>query len=97
MTIATEGAAAVTAVFGGTVARVDVMPEYGTFVLVQHGGFQSLYANLSAVAVERGQTVRAGGPIGRAGTDRQPRGRAVFFALFRQGTPVNPLQWLRGR
>ena len=97
VTIATEGAAAVTAVFGGTVARVDVMPEYGTFVLVQHGGFQSLYANLSAVAVERGQTVRAGGPIGRAGTDRQPRGRAVFFALFRQGTPVNPLQWLRGR
>lgn len=95
--IATEAGAPVRAVFGGTVARVDAMPEFGQYVLVSHGEYQTLYANLSGVAVSRGERLRAGATIGQAGTDRQPRGAGLFFSVFRSGEPVNPARWLVAR
>jgi len=45
----------------------------------------------------QGQTVEAGDPIGRAGTDGEPRGAGVFFALFQNGTAFDPADWLRSR
>ncbi len=95
--IATRPGVDVRAVFEGTVSRVDAMPDFGTYVLVQHGDYQSLYSNFSTVAVRAGDHVAAGQPIGQAGTSSQPRGPGVFFALFRKGAAINPQPWLRGR
>ncbi len=85
------------AVFEGTVERVGTMATYGTFVMVSHGDFTTIYGNLSEVVVSRGQTVRAGQVVGRAGTATARRGSQLFFALFQNGRPVNPVPWLRGR
>jgi septal ring factor EnvC (AmiA/AmiB activator) len=73
------------------------MATYGTFVMVSHGDFTTIYGNLSEVVVARGQTVRAGQVVGRAGTASDRRGAQLFFALFEGGRPVNPTGWLRGR
>ncbi len=85
------------AVFEGTVERVGTMATYGTFVMVSHGDFTTIYGNLSEVVVSRGQTIRAGQVVGRAGTATARRGSQLFFALFQDGRPVNPVPWLRGR
>ena len=85
------------AVFEGTVERVGTMATYGTFVMVSHGDFTTIYGNLSEVVVSRGQTIRAGQVVGRAGTATARRGSQLFFALFQDGRPVNPIPWLRGR
>ena len=95
--IATRPGVEVRAVFEGVVSRVDAMPDFGTYVLIQHGDYQSLYSNFSSVSVRSGTRVAAGQPIGRAGTADQPRGAGVFFALFKKGTTMNPQPWLRGR
>ncbi len=95
--IATRPGVAVRAIFEGTVTRVDAMPDYGTYILVQHGEYQSLYSNFSSVTVQSGARVQAGQVLGRAGTSDQPRGEGVFFALFRQGEAVNPTSWLQAR
>ena len=95
--IATQPQAPVQAVFQGTVTKIDAMPDLGTLVFVRHGNYLSLYGNLSMVYVGEGQSIKAGETVGRAGTDGEPRGAGVFFALFRGGTSFDPAEWLRNR
>ena len=85
------------AVFEGVVQRVGTIPTYGTYIMVTHGEYVTLYGNLSQVVVSQGQRVRAGQVVGRAGTESQRRGAQLFFALYQGGSPVDPLSWLRGR
>ncbi|SHK96848.1 murein hydrolase activator EnvC family protein [Rhodothermus profundi] len=95
--IATAPQAEVRAVFDGRVIAIDAMPEYGTYILIQHGEYQTFYSNLSLVYVSIGQEVRAGQIIGRAGTEAEPKRAGVFFSLFRGGEVLNPMPWLRPR
>ncbi len=95
--IATAAAAPVYAVFDGEVILVEKMPDFGTIVAIAHGEYKSVYSNFSSLAVHVGQRVKAGDAIGRAGTDGEPRGAGIFFALFRKGGPVDPLPWLLPR
>ncbi len=92
--IATAPGASVRAVFGGTVERVGAMSTYGTYVMVSHGGFTTVYGNLSNVAVRQGQTVQAGQGLARAGTSEERRGAGLFFAIFEGDDPVDPGGWL---
>ena len=93
--IATAPAAPARSVFDGVVERVGTMATYGTFVMVSHGGYTTIYGNLSGVSVRQGQRVRAGQAVGRAGTAESRRGSQLFFALFDGGEAVNPSRWLR--
>lgn len=95
--ITTVPGAPARAVYEGTVQRVGTMVTYGTYVLVTHGEFVTMYANLSQVSVSSGQQIRAGQVVGRAGTADERRGTQLFFALFQGGRPVDPLGWLGGR
>ena len=95
--IAVSPGAPTRAVFEGVVQRVGSIPTYGTYVMVTHGEFVTLYGNLSQVSVRQGQRVRAGTAIGRAGTTAERRGAQLFFALYQDGTASDPLRWLRPR
>ena len=93
--ISTPSAAGVRTVFGGVVERVGAMSTYGTYVMISHGGYTTIYGNLSSVSVGKGQRVQAGQLLGRAGTHAQRRGAGVFFAIFEGETAVSPTRWLR--
>lgn len=95
--IDTQASADVRAVFDGQVVEVSVLPDFGTYVAIEHGDYQTIYSNFSTTFVNEGQRVRAGQVIGRAGTDAEPRGRALFFGLFTNKNFVNPEPWLRTR
>jgi septal ring factor EnvC (AmiA/AmiB activator) len=96
--IDTESGAVVKSVFEGQVTRIFFLPGYGTCVTIRHGSFTSMYANLSEVSVSNQQRVTAGQILGQAGTDAEPRGSALFFALFSEnGDAVDPATWLRPR
>ena len=97
MDLATPPAAEVRAVFSGIVARVGAMAAYGTYVMVRHGGFTTVYGNLSEILVEAGAPVDTGQLVGRAGTDEERRGAGLFFAVFEGETAVDPLGWLAPR
>ena len=93
--IETEASAEVRSIFDGRVAVVDVMPEIGRYVIIEHGEFHSVYGNFSLLYIAEGETVKTGQLIGRSGTDAEPSGLAVFFGLFEDGNPVDPTSWLR--
>lgn len=95
--LSTAPGAPARAVFEGVVERVGAMATFGTYVMISHGDFTTIYGNLSQVVVRRGQSVSAGTAVGRTGTSDERRGAALFFALFRNGQPIDPVGWLRPR
>lgn len=95
--IATAPQAEVRSVFEGTVLSVSVIPEFGRYIAIQHGEYQSVYSNFSMIYISEGTQVKAGDLIGRAGTDAEPKQAGVFFGLFKDGAPFDPLTWLRPR
>jgi septal ring factor EnvC (AmiA/AmiB activator) len=97
--IATNPEEQVRAVFRGTVSGVDFVPGYGTYLVLRHGDYMSVYSNFSTLYVAQGDTVESGEVIGLSGTDDQPRGAGVFFAVFdrSKSTSVDPTTWLTAR
>lgn len=95
--IETQASAEVRAVFDGQVIDVSILPEFGTYVVVEHGAYKSVYSNFSMTYVSEGDRVDAGQIIGRAGTDAEPKGKAIFFGLFKNGSPIDPGPWLRSQ
>jgi len=97
--IATNPEEQVRAVFQGTVSGVDFVPGYGTYLVVRHGEYLSVYSNFSSLYVSEGEAVGAGEVLGLAGTEEEPRGAGIFFAVFdrSQSASVDPLQWLSAR
>ena len=97
--ISTNPQSEVRAVFRGTVSGVDFVPGYGTYLVIRHGEYLSVYSNFSSLYVSQGETVAAGQVIGEAGTDAEPRGAGIFFAVFdrSKNTSVDPTAWLDAR
>jgi len=97
--IATNPREEVQAVFRGTVSGVDFVPGYGTYLVVRHGEYLSVYSNFSELYVSQGDEVDAGQRLGLSGTQEEPRGAGVFFAVFdrSKSTSVDPTTWLSAR
>ena len=94
LVIDTEPSAAVKSVFDGRVISVDIIPDFGTYVVIEHGDYHSVYSNFSMLYVGKNETVKSGQIIGRSGTEAEPKGAGVFFALFKEGKPFDPRPWL---
>ena len=84
------------AVFSGVVSRVFVIPGYGTAVILRHGNYLTVYANLSSVAVSTGSRVSTGQSIGSVGASSDgSSGRLLHFQLWHERTKLNPLAWIK--
>jgi murein DD-endopeptidase MepM/ murein hydrolase activator NlpD len=78
----------------GTVSFVGAAPKgftgYGQIVLIDHDGFQTLYAHLSRIDVALGQLVSAGTGVGAIGTTGSVTGSHLHFEVLVGGKPVDP-------
>ena len=84
------------AVFSGVVSRVFVIPGYGTAVILRHGNYLTVYANLSSVTVSTGSRVSTGQAIGSVGASPDgSSGRLLHFQLWHERTKLNPLAWIK--
>jgi len=86
--------AQVAAANAGRVMYAASLGIYGNCVVVDHGmGVQTLYAHLSAIDVETGDSVKGGDVIGRSGVTGLAAGDHVHFTTLLAGRPVNPVEW----
>ena len=84
------------AVFAGVVSRVFVVPGYGTAVILRHGNYLTVYANLAALSVGQGTRVKTGQALGTIGTAPDGSGtRLLHFQLWHERTKLNPLSWVK--
>lgn len=95
--IATGASAEIRAVAAGRVSTVDVMPDIGSYIIVEHGDYHTVYGNFSLIYTQAGAMIQPGDLIGRGGTTNEPRGNAVFFSIFENAIPVDPARWLAPR
>lgn len=88
-----------TAVFAAAAGTVTIEhPDWaGNLVRIDHGGgVETLYAHLSAVSVEDGQTIEAGDPVGLVGDLGNTTGPHLHFEVRLDGTPYDPASVLWG-
>ena len=70
---------------------------YGNLVLIRHAdGYVSAYANASALMVKRGDTVKRGQVIARAGQTGNVSSPQLHFEIRKGSTPVDPTKYLSG-
>jgi murein DD-endopeptidase MepM/ murein hydrolase activator NlpD len=82
----------------GTVAYSgNELKGYGNLVLIRHAnGYVSAYAHASELLVKRGDTVKRGQIIGRAGQTGNVTSPQLHFEIRKGSTPVDPNQFLGG-
>ncbi|MDR1249271.1 MAG: peptidoglycan DD-metalloendopeptidase family protein [Treponema sp.] len=86
----------VKAAMDGRVATVGLNSVYGKYIILSHGrGFQTLYAHLNATSVAQGAYVNQGLKIGEVGSTGYSTGPHLHFAVYKNGKPVNPLEYLQ--
>jgi murein DD-endopeptidase MepM/ murein hydrolase activator NlpD len=70
---------------------------YGNLVLIRHSdGFVSAYANASQLLVKRGDVVKRGQVIARAGQTGNVNSPQLHFEIRKGSTPVDPTKYLSG-
>jgi septal ring factor EnvC (AmiA/AmiB activator) len=93
VTIGAKIGESVKAVFDGEVTLVSYIEDKQA-IFLKHGKYFTVYSNLAAANVQRGDMVKTGQVIGKAGANDEGQGQ-VDFILMKESNNVNPEQWLR--
>ena len=92
----TTPGAAVRAVFDGEVSAVFRPDGYNNVVVIRHGKYRTVYANLGSITVSTGQKIKAGQNIGTVFTDSNDSNRSILhFEIRNQRLKENPEAWLK--
>lgn len=82
-------------IFNGVVLAVQKNPQTGLLsVLVQHGNYISVYANLTNVSVKKGQKVTTKQNIGTIHTDSVTGKTILKFQIWENTNKLNPASWI---
>jgi murein DD-endopeptidase MepM/ murein hydrolase activator NlpD len=69
---------------------------FGKLVIIDHGGdLTTLYAHTSRIVVSKGDAVARGQLVAYSGSTGLATGPHLHFEIRRNGTPVDPLGYLR--
>ena len=91
--ITTNEGASARAVFAGEVASIMILSPVNKAVMIQHGDYFTVYQNLSAVYVSKGDKVGVKQSLGKIKTNGT--GKTVLkFTVSQNTTYENPASWL---
>lgn len=94
--IETQKRASARAVFQGTVTSIFYLDGYHNIVMLRHGEYLTVYANIVDLAVKKGDNVMAGEAIGRVWADPDDDDRSILhFEVRKERQKLNPLEWVR--
>lgn len=84
------------AVAHGKVTQIFSIPGSNNAVIVRHGSYLTVYANLTSIYVKVGQEVEQGDKLGRVYTDPDNNTSSqLFFQVWKEKNIQNPESWLR--
>jgi len=79
----------------GVVTKSRRIGGYGKCVIVDHGnGYETLYAHLSKILVEEGETIIDNQPIGKVGSTGFSTGPHLHYEILINGEAINPEELL---
>jgi murein DD-endopeptidase MepM/ murein hydrolase activator NlpD len=75
----------------GVVSFAGRSGDYGRMVVVDHGnGWETRYAHLHRIKVEKGDRVRRGRKLGTVGHSGNADGNHLHYEVRRRGVPIDP-------
>lgn len=84
------------AVYPGVVSAVFMQQGIGYVVLIRHGEYLTVYANLASIKVKKGQELKTGDEIGGVGhSDANPKRGQLHFEIRREREKFDPRLWLK--
>jgi murein DD-endopeptidase MepM/ murein hydrolase activator NlpD len=96
--ISTSPGNSVKATADGIVSFAGWSGGSGNLVVVEHGhGFSTFYAHNRKLSVRVGEKVKRGDVISYAGSTGNSTGPHVHYEIWKNGKPVNPRTYLKGR
>jgi septal ring factor EnvC (AmiA/AmiB activator) len=93
LTLETEPATKVKAIFEGEVVRIFDIDGAWT-VIVRHGKYFSVYSNLQSISVSRNQKIEADQLVGVAAKNAEGNGE-IDFILMQEIKNLDPEKWLK--
>lgn len=94
--IETVKGATVHAVFDGEVSQIFKLAGYNNVIVLRHGDYVTVYANIATLNVKKGDKVSIGQQLGRVFVDKADGNRSVLhFELRREKDKENPELWLK--
>ncbi|MCX7625791.1 MAG: peptidoglycan DD-metalloendopeptidase family protein [Candidatus Sumerlaeaceae bacterium] len=82
----------------GTVIHSGWLGGYGYCVMIDHhNGYVTVYGHCSKLVVDVGDNVRRGDYIAQVGSTGASTGPHLHFEIRRNGTPIDPALFFRGR
>lgn len=91
--ITTKGSKA-RAIFDGVVSSVMSIPSMHNIVIIRHGDYLTVYANLGEVYVKKGDAVKMRQSIGQVYTDPSNAKTMLQFQLWHSTSLMNPESWI---
>ena len=93
--IQTSSGADACAVYDGEVTQVFAIPGNNTAIIVKHGNYRTVYANLGAAYVQSGTKVKSRQKLGRVYVDASRENRSeLYFMVYKNSALQNPEVWL---
>lgn len=84
------------AVYPGVVSAIFVQDGYEHVVLIRHGEYLTVYANVRTLSVKKGDKLKAGDVIGTVAPSEHKAGRGMLhFEIRREREKFDPRLWLR--
>lgn len=83
------------AIFDGVVSKVFVVPGYHNSIIIRHGNYLTVYANLQNVSVRAGQKVKTGQVLGTVASDDGGQYGVMQFQVWHERNKLNPQAWIR--
>lgn len=94
--IETAKGAVAKAVHPGVVSAVFVQDGYDHVVLIRHGSYLTVYANVKSISVAKGDKVTVGQTIGVLGPSETNDNRSMLhFEIRHERDKLNPALWLK--
>lgn len=92
--ITTNNGSLTRAVFDGEVTGIANIPGAGQLVIIRHGDFLSVYANLKDVYVKSGEKIKTKQNIGSIIFDEDDSKTVLHFEIWKGQTKLDPEGWL---
>lgn len=93
--IQTPSGSTARAVFEGVVTQRFSIPGSNNAVIIQHGNYRTVYANLTQIFVKEGDRVSAKQAIGKIYTDDENGNKTeLYFQVWKDKSIQNPENWI---
>ncbi len=84
------------AIFAGKVSAIFRQPGFNTIVMVRHGCYITIYANLSSISVKKGDELKTGDIIGQIYANPDDGNRSILhFEIRKEKEKLNPELWIK--